>query len=93
MINPLNNATEGYLSKANKSLNISTNGYLYKVSNIDIITIKEVINKKHGGNVKLPTKYKPVIYNNVYKETYQDEMVREDSEILTLIKIFLKCKN
>lgn len=94
MLSPLNMATEGYFCKGTKTLSIATAGYLCSDDSIDIITTKEFTTKKNGGSGdKKPLKYKPVFYESIYKETYEQEMMREDSEITTLIKIFLRCKN
>jgi len=78
MINPLSIATEGYLKNKRASITVATNGYIY-----------------FDDNIVPPTPIKSGATNRPIHINRQDItwlLKREDDEILTILKIFLKCK-
>lgn len=91
MINPLSIATDGYLCGGSyKPLVIAVNGYLcIKVTTPDIET-PPVTKKQSGG-------YKSGVKRINLKDTAKERqyinklIIKEEEEILTFIKVFLKC--
>ena len=78
MINPLSIATEGYLKNKRLPITVATNGYIY----IDDTIVPPTPIKSGSTN-------RPIYIN---KEDIMWLLKREDDEILTILKIFLKCK-
>jgi hypothetical protein len=84
MINPLAIATRGRISKSiKKTLTYATLGWLVATSSVTPIP-----DKPWGGNSKTHTRRAPDVEKNI---TYS-KIIREDDEILTIIKIFLQCQ-
>ena len=86
-------ATDGYLSKQNKTLAIASNGYL------DFFKIDKPIENKQKGsssgynigtrhNIPQPT-HKTNIAEYLSK---QKKLQGEDDEILSILKMFLQCQ-
>lgn len=88
MITPLNIATDGHIDCGDCfTLSVATVGHL-------TCEKEELIDKKNfGGGSSSSNRINIIPYNNkVNDKDIKNLLVREDNEILTLIKIFLKCQ-
>ena len=83
MINPLSIATKGRISKSVKrTLTYATLGWLVVAG--DVTPPKP----QGGGNSVTHTKR----YQDTEKNILYKQIMREDDEMLTIIKIFLQCQ-
>jgi len=87
MISPFHIATKGYLCSTEA---VATNGYIALCGQIVPETPDVPIRKKQGG----AERYSPVTYidpQQVQREL-NEQILREEEEILIFIKAFVKCQ-
>lgn len=92
MINVFHIATDGYFCKP---LAIATNGYI-SLCNVVTPEIPVTIpfKKLGGGTGKKRSKVIPIQYKDPaeYRRLLNQQILREEKEILIIIKTFLKCQ-
>jgi hypothetical protein len=90
MISPFHIATEGYLCSP---LAVATDGYI-ALCDIVFTTDKVIVTKKQGGAVTSVPRYSPIRYVDPTERVklIREQILREEEEIMIIIKTFLKCQ-